>query len=171
MSHTPPDFAVLEANIVARPKVSLDGSLEALALLNLEHRPKLPLEYMLELLDLEIPKSLPAKTKIELQRRKLEVAKAAAPYCHPKLQAIDTRITGDLQLTVVTGVPQSAVEGQGPMIEGDSGPAVEVRAWTPPKPKQTTKLEKMHTAQVEEDMNDQKKEHDQAMVMVGKMKT
>lgn len=78
-------------------------NLHSLARCNLNDM--LPLEYMLALMRADIPDELDDKTKLYLQDQKLDVANKAAPYIHPKLQAIDARVEGNMRLEVVTGIP------------------------------------------------------------------
>ena len=68
----------------------------------------LPLDIWLAILDAPISRNLPIKKQIEMLDEKLKVCDKAAPYIHPKLQAIDARIQGDVTLTIITGVPDRA---------------------------------------------------------------
>lgn len=47
-----------------------------------------PLEFMLDILRTEPPKDADPLVKLGYQEQRFEAAKAAAPYVHPKLQAI-----------------------------------------------------------------------------------
>lgn len=47
-----------------------------------------PLEYMLDLLRKEAPADADALVKASYASLRFEAAKAAAPYCHPRLNAI-----------------------------------------------------------------------------------
>lgn len=50
-----------------------------------------PLEYMLELLRKPIPEDMDAAEKVAFTAMKFEAAKAAAPYIHPRLAAIEMK--------------------------------------------------------------------------------
>jgi hypothetical protein len=54
-----------------------------------------PLEYMLKLLRVEPPADADAARKAEIEAMRFEAAKAAAPYVHPKLQAIEHKGPND----------------------------------------------------------------------------
>ena len=51
-----------------------------------------PLDYMLSVMREDIPKDASIETKIAMTSHKMDAAKAAAPYVHPKLAT--TEITG-----------------------------------------------------------------------------
>lgn len=54
----------------------------------------MPLEYMLELLRAAPPKNASEELKVEIEARRFEAAKAAAPYVHPRLQAVEFKADG-----------------------------------------------------------------------------
>lgn len=56
-----------------------------------------PLEYMLALLRRDIPDDLDIEAKASMEALKFEAAKAAAPYIHPRLAAIE--MSGSLTLS------------------------------------------------------------------------
>jgi hypothetical protein len=68
----------------------------------------LPLDIWLAVLNAPIPKNLTAKDQIAMLDEKLKICDKAAPYIHPRLQAVDARIQGDVTMTVVTGIPARA---------------------------------------------------------------
>src|SRR3954447_13184151 len=47
-----------------------------------------PLDYMLGIVRVETPSGLDASVAIARETLRFEAAKAAAPYCHPRLQAV-----------------------------------------------------------------------------------
>ena len=48
-----------------------------------------PLEYMLEVMRTEIPENADPLVKVRTKEVKFEAAKAAAPYIHPRLNAVE----------------------------------------------------------------------------------
>ena len=48
-----------------------------------------PLEYLLEIMRDPIPKDVDALAKAQMTINRMDAAKAAAPYVHPRLQAIE----------------------------------------------------------------------------------
>jgi hypothetical protein len=48
-----------------------------------------PLEYMLELMRTEIPDDLEGQARVHAAGLRFEAAKAAAPYIHPRLAAVE----------------------------------------------------------------------------------
>jgi len=53
-----------------------------------------PLEYMLDILRAAPPKDAALDHKLIIQAMRFEAAKAAAPYVHPRLQAIEHKGAG-----------------------------------------------------------------------------
>lgn len=66
-----------------------------------------PLDYMLELMRAPIPEDATPEVKLALQNQKFEAAKAAAPYCHAKLSAIE--MTGKNGKDLVPAMDQTAL--------------------------------------------------------------
>lgn len=57
-----------------------------------------PLEYMLKLLRIEPPSDADEVKKAQIEAMRFEAAKAAAPYVHPKLQAIEHKVDGPIKV-------------------------------------------------------------------------
>lgn len=57
-----------------------------------------PLEYMLKLLRIEPAADADAAKKAQIEALRFEAAKAAAPYVHPKLQAIEHKVDGPIKV-------------------------------------------------------------------------
>ena len=68
-----------------------------------------PLEYMLECMRLEIPEDAELPEQLAIRAMRFEAAKAAAPYVHPKLQAMVD--PGDPSKPAVTRVEVRLVGG------------------------------------------------------------
>lgn len=56
--------------------------------LNAARRGITPLEYMLKIMRKPIPPGVNAQTRAQMEANRMDAAKAAAPYVHPRLQAI-----------------------------------------------------------------------------------
>ena len=56
-----------------------------------------PLEYMLEVMRTEIPDDIDPADKALLMARKLDAAKAAAPYVHARLASVEVDHSGSIQ--------------------------------------------------------------------------
>jgi hypothetical protein len=57
-----------------------------------------PLEYMLRLLRIQTPAGADADRKAQIEAMRFEAAKAAAPYIHPKLGAIEHKVEGPIKV-------------------------------------------------------------------------
>jgi hypothetical protein len=66
-----------------------------------------PLEYMLKVLREEPSPDLPDEIRMTMEARRMDAAKAAAPYMHPRLQQIQSNVDANVALEVVTGVPSA----------------------------------------------------------------
>lgn len=55
----------------------------------------------------DVERQVQMRARREFLKCATDIAKEAAPYCHSKLSQINTQanLTGNMQLTVVTGVP------------------------------------------------------------------
>jgi hypothetical protein len=56
-----------------------------------------PLEYLLDVMRKPYPKDADAATKVTIDGMRFEAAKAAAPYVHPRLSAVETGKPGDFK--------------------------------------------------------------------------
>lgn len=54
-----------------------------------------PLDYMLSIL----------RDERRTDEERFEAAKNAAPYCHPKLAAVDANVKGDMELNIIIRKP------------------------------------------------------------------
>ena len=57
-----------------------------------------PLAYMLEVMRQDIPEGYDPIAKVNLMGIKMDAAKSAAPYVHPKLSQVATTLTGKLTI-------------------------------------------------------------------------
>jgi hypothetical protein len=56
-----------------------------------------PLEYMLDVMRKPLPKDASAEVKASIVSMQFEAAKAAAPYVHPRLSAVETGKPGEFK--------------------------------------------------------------------------
>ena len=92
-------------------RVSL-SSLEALK----DEYKKMPVDVLMSYLHVEVPADLPAAIKLQYEERIERIAVALMPYTLPKLSSVDTNISGDVNISISTGVPDRDQPGDGAKV-------------------------------------------------------